>query len=102
MKVAIVGYGSMGREVEKVLLDRGHQVSARVDPSQSGADAATLTQEVAKASDMAIEFSHPDAAVGNAAAFARFGLSAVSGTTGWFGKLEEVRNLVAEIGRAHV
>ena len=38
-KVAIIGYGSMGREVEKVLLDRGHAVACRVDPGQAAADA---------------------------------------------------------------
>jgi len=95
MRVAIVGYGGMGREVEKVLLDRGHTVSARIDPAQGAADARTLTAEIAKASDMAIEFSHADAVMENAAAYARFGLSAVSGTTGWYGKLEEVKALVS-------
>ena len=57
MKVAIIGYGGMGREVEKVLLDRGHEVSARIDPVQKGADAKELTEKIARDSDMAIEFS---------------------------------------------
>ena len=48
MKVAIIGYGGMGREVEKVLLDRGHEVSARVDPAQKGADAKELTEKIAR------------------------------------------------------
>lgn len=94
MRVAIVGYGSMGREVEKVLLDRGHTVSARIDPAASAAESRTLTAEIAKASDMAIEFSHAEAVIDNVKSYARFGLSAVSGTTGWYGKLEEVKALV--------
>jgi 4-hydroxy-tetrahydrodipicolinate reductase len=95
MRVAIIGYGSMGREVEKVLLQRGHAVAGRVDPVQAGADAPTLTEDVAKRADMAIEFSHADAVLANAALYARFGLSAVSGTTGWFGKLDELKKLLA-------
>jgi 4-hydroxy-tetrahydrodipicolinate reductase len=94
MRVAIIGYGSMGREVEKVLLDRGHTVSARVDPTQGAADAKDLTQEIAKASDMAIEFSHADAVIPNATSYARLGLSAVTGTTGWFARMDEVRKIV--------
>ena len=66
MKVAIIGYGGMGREVEKVLLDRGHEVSARVDPVQKEADAKELTEEIARNSDMAIEFSHAGAVLENA------------------------------------
>jgi 4-hydroxy-tetrahydrodipicolinate reductase len=94
MRIAIVGYGSMGREVERVLRERGHEVTARVDPVQAGADGTHLTEEIARRSDMAIEFSHADVVLENARAFARFGLSAVSGTTGWYAKLEELRALV--------
>jgi 4-hydroxy-tetrahydrodipicolinate reductase len=94
MKVAIIGYGSMGREVEKALLRRGHAVACRIDPSQPGADAPGLTEELARGADMAIEFSHAEAVLPNAAALARCGLSAVSGTTGWFAKLDELKRLV--------
>lgn len=98
MRVAIIGYGGMGREVEKVLADRGHEVTARIDPTQKGADAPSLTEKIARASDMAIEFSHADAVIPNATAYAKFGLSAVSGTTGWYGRLPEVKEIVANSG----
>ena len=94
MKVAIIGYGSMGREVEKVLQDRGHEVTARVDPVQKGADASVLTEKIARASDVGIEFSHADAVPENARAFVKTGLSAVVGTTGWFAKLDEVKKIL--------
>jgi 4-hydroxy-tetrahydrodipicolinate reductase len=94
MQVAIVGYGSMGREVEKVLSARGHEVSARVDPAAPEADAKALTEAIAGRSDIAIEFSHPTAALDNARAYARLGTSAVVGTTGWYAKLEELTGVV--------
>jgi len=94
MRVAIIGYGSMGREVEKVLKERGHSVSARVDPAQADADSRSLTEKLAGASDMAIEFSHADSVMDNARAYARLGLSAVSGTTGWHSRIEELKGIV--------
>jgi 4-hydroxy-tetrahydrodipicolinate reductase len=96
MRVAVIGYGSMGREVEKVLRERGHELSARVDPANEHADAKALTSDIAGRADIAIEFSHPDAAVENARLYARLGLSAVVGTTGWYAKLAEVKKTVTE------
>ena len=94
MRIALIGYGSMGREVEKVLIARGHTVSVRIDPVQKEADAATLTGDAARVTDMAIEFSHADAVMDNIRACARLGLSIVTGTTGWFGKLDDARKIV--------
>jgi 4-hydroxy-tetrahydrodipicolinate reductase len=94
MRVAIIGYGSMGREVEKVLRERGHSVSARVDPAQADADSRSLSKELAAASDMAIEFSHADAVLDNAREYTRLGLSAVAGTTGWYSRIEELKGIV--------
>jgi 4-hydroxy-tetrahydrodipicolinate reductase len=102
MRVAIIGYGGMGREVEKALRDRGHQVSARIDPVDKSADAAALTREIAAGSDMAIEFSHAEAVLDNARAYARFGLSAVSGTTGWYAKLEELGPIMKDSGTGYL
>jgi len=88
----------MGREVEKVLADRGHEVTARIDPTQKAADAPGLTKEIAGRSDVAIEFSHADAVIPNAMACAGLGLSVVCGTTGWFGRLPEVKEIVGKSG----
>jgi 4-hydroxy-tetrahydrodipicolinate reductase len=98
MRVAIIGYGGMGREVEKVLVERGHEVTGRIDPTQKSADAPALTEKIAQASEVAIEFSHADAVIPNAASYARFGLSAVSGTTGWFTRVPEVKEIVEKAG----
>ncbi len=84
----------MGKEVEKALLQRGHSVAARIDPVQP-ADAKALTREIAASADAAIEFSTPDSALANAEGYARFGLSAVVGTTGWYAKLDEVKRVLS-------
>ena len=103
MRAVIVGYGSMGREVERVLAERGHTVAARVDAAPGRGDAPVLTSEVAAGADVAIEFSTADAVIGNARLYASFGLNAVVGTTGWQAKLDELKAIVAasSIGYLH-
>ncbi|HTP57488.1 MAG TPA: 4-hydroxy-tetrahydrodipicolinate reductase [Spirochaetia bacterium] len=96
MRVAIVGYGAMGREVERVLQGRGHQVAAKIDPGAPGADARCLTEETARGVDAAIEFSHAEAVLENARLYATFGVNAIVGTTGWYGKLDEMKAIVKD------
>ena len=103
MRAVIVGYGSMGREVERALAERGHTVTARVDTTPGRGDARELTEEIAAKADVAIEFSTAEAVVGNTRRYAALGLSAVVGTTGWAAKLDEVAALVgtSSIGYLH-
>jgi 4-hydroxy-tetrahydrodipicolinate reductase len=96
MRVAIVGYGSMGQEVERVLRAGGHQVAARIDPKAPEADARSLTEETARGVDAVIEFSHADAVLDNARLYVRYGLNAVVGTTGWYGKLEDLKSILKD------
>ena len=95
MRVAIIGYGGMGQEVERVLRARGHEIAGRVDPQAPGADSRVLTEKIARGADAAIEFSHADGVVENARAYVRFGVSAIVGTTGWYGKLDEFKSVLA-------
>jgi len=85
----------MGQEVERVLRARGHEIAARIDPQAPGADAPTLTEETARTLDVAIEFSQADAVLENARAYVRFGVNAVVGTTGWYGKLDELKSILS-------
>jgi 4-hydroxy-tetrahydrodipicolinate reductase len=103
MRAVIVGYGGMGREVERALAERGHSVAARVDAAAGRGDAPVLTRDIAAKADVAIEFSTADAVAANAARYADLGLSAVVGTTGWLAKLDEITRLVAgsSIGYLH-
>ena len=92
MKAAIIGHGKMGREIEKILLERGHRIGAVIDEANaSELDAAHLV-----GIDVALEFTTPDAAYGNIRACIDAGIPVVSGTTGWTNRLEELRSYCRE------
>ena len=99
MKLALVGYGKMGRTVENVAMERGHEVVARIDPTLDTHDIGAETLEGA---DVAIEFTVPDAAVDNITALAAAGVDAVVGTTGWHERLDEAAAAVNGAGTGMV
>ncbi len=82
MQILICGYGAMGHEIQKVLEQRGHGISATVDPYQD-ADAKHISPSMLEDCDVVIEFSHADAVAANAELYAKHAASAVVGTTGW-------------------
>ncbi len=98
MNVAIVGYGRMGREVEKALRERGHTVAVRVDPNQDDADSGSLTDDTLEGADSVIEFSLADAVLDNARVYSSTAVPAVVGTTGWEEVSNEVRSLFESSG----
>lgn len=75
MKIALLGYGKMGKIIEQVALSRGHEIVLR--------KASTDTYDGLEAADVAIDFSIPDAAVSNISACLHTNVPIVSGTTGW-------------------
>jgi len=87
MKLALVGYGKMGRAIENVALERGHEVVARIDPTL---DTSDINVETLGGAEVALEFTVPGVAVDNITALAAAGVDAVVGTTGWHERLEEV------------
>jgi len=101
MKIAIVGYGKMGKMIEGVAASRGHEVIARfdIDNNQRGEG---LTAESLKGVEVAIEFSTPDTAVENIKRLVALRVPTVVGTTGWYDHLDEVKRSVAEHGGALV
>jgi 4-hydroxy-tetrahydrodipicolinate reductase len=82
MKVVIVGYGSMGHEVESVLLQRGHKVICRVDSAGNG-DAKTVSPDLLREAEGVIEFALPDGILENIRIYSETSVPAVIGTTGW-------------------
>ena len=89
MKTAIIGYGKMGREIEKILRDRGHEIALTIDVD----NAADLTAGNLKDVDVAIEFTTPSTAYGNIRTCLECGTAVVSGTTGWTARLGELQDL---------
>lgn len=92
MKAAIIGYGKMGREIERILAERGHTVALVVDESNSAElDAAHLA-----GIDVALEFTAPHTAYRNIRTCIEAGCAVVSGTTGWTDRLGELQALCRE------
>ncbi len=81
----------MGKEIEKILLGRGHEIVLIVDENNT----ADLNPDNLKrlGAEVAIEFSTPDTAYGNIMTCLRSGVGIVCGTTGWLGKFDEVKNV---------
>ena len=102
MKVLIVGYGRMGREIEIICRERKHEISGRIDISAGDADFSNLSNDALKGSDIAIEFSLPEGVLQNARAYASAGLPAVVGTTGWEKDRDLVRSLIENSGSAYL
>ena len=98
MKVAIIGYGKMGHEIEQVLLSRGHSVALIIDQD----NAHDLCAEKLAGVDVAIEFTTPTTAYSNVRTCIECGTPVVSGTTGWHDKLEELQTLCRERGSSMI
>jgi 4-hydroxy-tetrahydrodipicolinate reductase len=97
MKIALIGYGAMGRMVESLATDSGDEIVLRVQ--SNNADELSLQL---RGCDAAIDFSRAEAVLSNVAACAQAGVPLVEGTTGWLSRLEEARQIVAEHDAAFV
>jgi len=96
LPLAIVGHGKMGRLVEQLAPQHGFYVVARF----TSANASSLSRESLAGATTAIEFSTPAAAPENLRRLATLGVRAVSGTTGWYDHLPQIRNSVEAAGSA--
>lgn len=79
MKIALIGYGKMGKEIEKIAVSRGHSVVCIIDVNNQDDFESTLFKSV----DVAIEFTAPSVAYGNCKRAFEAGVKVVSGSTGW-------------------
>lgn len=128
MKISLLGFGGMGKVVQRIALERGHEVSVIVAPgaglagiisenrsglhepknaglpaSRRPSDSETifigkLTTDVLKGVDVVIDFSKAEAVMENVRVCAEAGVNLVVGTTGWLDKMEEVKKLAANVG----
>ena len=88
MRIAIVGYGKMGNELESMALKMKHHISFVIDKNNSTDFNSILPSNT----DVIIEFTKPDSAIENIYQSFSIGIPIVSGTTGWYNKMEEVNN----------
>ena len=88
MKLALIGYGKMGRTIEKIALSRGHKIVSIIDVDNQN----DFTSEAFKSADVAIEFTMPTVAIQNYRKAFEAHVPVVSGTTGWLEHLPEIKN----------
>ena len=100
LKLLILGPGKTGSLVAEVARERGHQVQM-VDVDQN-AGGAWLTAENLREVDVVIDFTAPDAVLGNIDACVRARKAMVVGTTGWYGEMDRVRQSVEQAGTGFV
>ena len=94
MKIAIIGYGRMGKMIEQIALSRGHEIAAIVDPFAGAPASKTIAEANLDSVDAAIEFTQPATAVDNILALAKRKIPTVAGTTGWLERMDEVQKAV--------
>ncbi len=90
MKIAIIGYGKMGKVIAKLAQEAGHDIPLVIDRD----NLHELTPARLAAAEVAIEFSRPESAAGNIIACLEAGVPVVCGTTGWLDKLDAVKEAV--------
>ncbi|MBE0663509.1 MAG: 4-hydroxy-tetrahydrodipicolinate reductase [Bacteroidales bacterium] len=96
MKIAIIGYGRMGREIESAALEKGHEIVAFIDDVSDWEKQAELLQTA----DVAIEFSIPSSAPDNILRCFEKKLPVVSGTTAWLDRIDEIKNICIQKNQA--
>jgi 4-hydroxy-tetrahydrodipicolinate reductase len=92
MRISLLGYGKMGREIEAIASERGHHLPFKINSSNTE-DRDSLSAEN---TDVVIEFSRPESAVENISACLKKGLPIVVGTTGWYEQYEQMKKLCRE------
>ena len=87
MKIALVGYGKMGKEIEKIARDRGHEIVAIIDID----NIQDFDSPGFLSADVAIEFTRPETAVGNFLKCFERNVPVVAGTTGWLQQMNKIK-----------
>ncbi len=96
MKIALLGYGRMGRAIEKLALDNGHEIALKINRNNVDDISIKNLQQC----DVAIDFSWPSSAWNNIKSCVDAGIPIVSGTTGWTDRLPEMKSYVLGQGGA--
>ena len=87
LRIALIGYGKMGKAIEEIAINRGHTIGLKIDIHSL----ADFTKENLQQCDVAIEFTSPHTAVQNILTCIEAGIPVVCGSTGWLARWEEVK-----------
>lgn len=101
MRIAIIGYGKMGKMIEQIASSLGHSIAAIIDPfvtdmPEGIPSGKTITdvEPALNSADATIEFTHPSMAAANIIALAQRKIPTVTGTTGWHEHMDEITKAV--------
>ena len=97
MNIAIIGYGKMGHEIERAAEAKGISVRT-IDPTAGDADFKEINEESMRNIQVCVDFSHPNAVIGNIEKSAKFKKNIVVGTTGWYGSMDKLKKIVKDSG----
>lgn len=97
MKIALIGYGKMGKTIEQLAKGGGHEIVTIIDPKISGSSIEALRHSEA---EVCIDFTQPDAVIPTLAKVAPLGINFVIGTTGWYDRYNEVEKIVGKSNMA--
>ena len=95
MKIALIGYGKMGKTIERISLERGHEIVSIIDVDNLD----DFDSDAFKSADVAIEFTAPHVALSNYRRAFTSGVAVVSGTTGWTEELPQLKKEIEEGGK---
>jgi 4-hydroxy-tetrahydrodipicolinate reductase len=88
LKIALIGYGKMGKMIEQIALGRGHEVVCKLSHESNAKEWKAISK-----ADVAIEFTKPDSAIENIKKCFALNIPVVVGTTGWYEKLDEIKSI---------
>lgn len=96
MRIALVGYGKMGRMIQSVALAQGYEIGAIIDPvaPEGEVTGRSINAESLDGCDVVIDFTHPSVVCDHIVLYAKLGIPAVIGTTGWYDRLDQVRQAI--------
>jgi 4-hydroxy-tetrahydrodipicolinate reductase len=97
MKIAIIGYGKMGHEIEDVAKAKDINVIT-IDPNNSDAKFNEINEESMRDVDVCVDFTHPDSVIDNIEKISKFKKNIVVGTTGWYDKMGKVKKIIENAG----
>ncbi|MFT5619661.1 MAG: 4-hydroxy-tetrahydrodipicolinate reductase, partial [Arenicella sp.] len=92
MKILLVGYGKMGKAIEQIATEKGHEVVGKIDKD----NVSIISNFNAENADVAIEFTQPKSVFANLETCLKNGIPVVSGTTGWYERKPEMEKICEE------